>query len=340
MRMHRGESPEGAGTVRFRPRRRDRSRPLLSVVAPVYNEVECLAALHHRLSEALREIDGEYELLFVDDGSIDGSLELLRRLADADPHVGYLSFSRNFGHEAATTAGLNRARGQTVVLIDADLQDPPELIPEMLSLWMQGNDVVYAQRSGRSGESRFTRWTSHLFYRIFQRLAATRMPLDTGDFRLMDRSVVDAFKLLGERKRFVRGLVSWTGFRQTAVQYHREARLAGATKYDFWKRLGLAFDAISGMSVQPLRWISILGLTLTLGGALGAATSLVRFGGAGLLASGVFTLAGVQLLALGLVGEYVGRIYVEVQGRPLYIVGETVEPRQSELSERLERAAG
>jgi len=313
-------------------RRRDASRPLVSVVAPVFNEEACLPALVSRLHQVLSAMTDEYEIILVDDGSSDRSAEIMRQCAERDERVGFHRFSRNFGHEAATTCGLLAARGQTVVLIDADLQDPPELIPALFAQWRAGFDVVYAQRGAREGESTFTRFTSHLFYRLFKRVAEVNVPLDTGDFRLMDRAVVDAFARLPERCRFVRGMLSWVGFRQTAVRYDRDARLAGETKYGFTKRLALAFDALCGLSDAPLQWISLLGLAALLlsgGMVLGVFIDAMLAGGfsaLGLLAAGLAMLAGVQLLSLGVVAEYVGRIYREAQGRPLYVVAEEHGP--------------
>lgn len=311
-----------------RERLRDAARPLVSVVVPVFNEEACLPTLVRRLTTVLGALTQDYEILLVDDGSRDRSVEIMRHWATHEPRVGYHRFSRNFGHEAATTCGLLAARGQTVVLIDADLQDPPELIPALLAQWRAGYDVVYAQRSARDGESALTRWTSHLFYRFLHRVSRVHVPVDTGDFRLLDRSVVDAFARLPERCRFVRGMLSWVGFRQTAVRYDRDARLAGETKYDFAKRLALAFDALCALSDAPLRWISLLGAAALLlsGGILaGVLAEAVLSGGVstgGLIAAALAMVSGVHLLSLGLVAEYVGRTYRESQGRPLYIVAE------------------
>jgi dolichol-phosphate mannosyltransferase len=312
---------------------------------PVFNEEECLPTLHRRLTTVLAQIRGDYEILFVNDGSRDRSLAIIKSLAAQDARVGYSSFSRNFGHEAATTCGLSHARGQAVVLIDADLQDPPEIILEMLDKWRDGYEIVYAQRRSRAGESFLTRATSHLFYRVFRYLAKVEIPVDTGDFRLMDQKVVEAFRNLPERSRFVRGMISWTGFRQTSVLFNRDSRLAGETKYNFLKRLRLAFDAICGMSTAPLRSIGYVGggiafLSVFLG-LIGIARDLVgaAAGGTWLLASAGFFLAGIQLLSVGLLGEYIGRIYLEVQGRPIYILAESEPPASSALS-TIHRAAG
>lgn len=336
---------ERPATLNFRQRQRDASRPLISIVVPVYNEEGCLSALHARLTPMLRSLTDDYEIILVNDGSQDRSLEILRQLQDDDPHVGYVSFARNFGHEAATTCGLLQARGQTVVIIDADLQDPPEVIPEMLAQWEAGYDLVYAQRRARYGESAFTRLTSHLFYRVLQRVSKVDVPVDTGDFRLMDRAVVDAFAQLPERNRFVRGMIAWTGFSKTNVRYERDARHAGETKYYFAKRLSLAFDAICGMSTVPLRWITYAGALISLAAAGGVALGMLAWLVSGVaawgwlaLASCVVSLTGGQLLTLGLVGEYVGRIYTEVQARPLYVVVEDAPAAGANAAAR--RAAG
>jgi glycosyltransferase involved in cell wall biosynthesis len=310
-------------------RPRDPARPLISVVVPVYNEEACLEALYDRLRTVLESTGPSYEIVFVDDGSRDRSLEIIRRLAEADPHISYVAFSRNFGHEAATTCGLEHAQGQTVVLIDADLQDPPELIPQMVALWEAGYDHIHAQRSARLGESWLTKLTAHLFYRVFRRLAGFEIPVDTGDYRLMDRRVVDAFCQLPERNRFVRGLVSWTGFRQTTIRYTRQPRHAGRTKYNFFKRLHLALDAITSMSMAPLRGLGYLGgVIVLLSLVFTLAAALLRLGGvvwvpaSWFLMAAIFSVGGVELLGLGLLGEYVGRIYREVQAKPLYIPAE------------------
>ena len=315
-------------SVTFPRRTRDASRPLVTVIVPVYNEEACLEALYARLSDVLSATDDSYEILLVDDGSRDRSLEIIRHLAARDPHLSYVTFTRNFGHEAATTCGMNHARGQTVVIIDADLQDPPELIHDMLRQWREGYDMIHAQRRSREGETWVTKATSFLFYRVFKRLAGFEIPVDTGDYRLMDHSVVEAFCQLPERNRFVRGLVSWTGFRQSVVKYDRDPRLAGQTKYNLIKRLNLAIDAISSMSTAPLRWISHLGAATTavcFAAVLVALVARFAFGaevGATVFSTlALFFLGGVQMLCVGALGEYVGRIYTEVQAKPLYLIG-------------------
>lgn len=332
--------------LEFRSRKRDRSLPLVSVVAPVFNEESCLEELHARLTHVLQQINDRYEILFIDDGSTDRSLEIIGRLYAKDPNVGYCSFSRNFGHESATSCGLAKATGQTVVLIDADLQDPPEQILPMLQAWRDGYDMVYAQRRSRDGETAFTKISSHAFYRLFSHLARVNMPVDTGDFRLMDRAVVDAFLQLPERNRFVRGMISWTGFRQIALKYDRVKRHAGVTKYNFFRRLNLAFDAICGMTNAPLRWIGVFGVALSTsaaaaGALLGGLHLLTpwQVSSTAFLAAGVFCLSGVQLTALGVLGEYIGRIFVEVQARPHYLIAREGSPRHRQ-EKSIDRAAG
>ena len=309
------------------------NEPLLSVVVPVHNEEACLERTQAELATVLgRLAEGDllaYEILYVDDGSSDRSLELLRRFAAEERGVRYCSLSRNFGHEAATSCGLRHCRGEAAVIIDADLQDPPELIGEMVRLWREGYQVVAGRRLRRDGESAWTRFTSHLFYRVLGRFSEVQVPLDVGDFRLVDRVVIDHFNQFAERNRFVRALFPWIGFRQTVLPYRRRPPPAGASNYDTFKRLWLALDALAGFSVAPLRLATVIGLGITLMSILAGAAVLVDklfFGlalpGYALLASGMFFLGGVQLTFLGLIGEYVGKIYREVQGRPLYIVRE------------------
>lgn len=306
-----------------------RHLPSITVVVPVFNEEGCLEALHARLARTLRKLTPNYEILFINDGSRDKSLEVIRSLQAQDPHVGYFSFTRNFGHEPALTCGLMNANGDVVVLIDADLQDPPEVIEELVAKWRTGVDIVYAQRNARRGEQMITRFTSHLFYRIYNRLSKVEMPVDTGDFRLMDQAVVRAFRELPEKNRYVRGMISWTGYRQEGVLYDRDARHWGKTKYRFFNRLSLAFDAICAISTLPLRWITIAGAIMTLisfsvvGWILAQKLWMgLPLRGYALLATGLYFFGGVQLFFLGIIGEYVGRTYRETQNRPLYLIGE------------------
>ena len=302
---------------------------LISVVIPVYNEQECLPALFERLDRLQSSGSDRYEFVFVDDGSTDESRRIIVELAARNESIKYIIFSRNFGHEIATTAGIDHAGGEAVVIIDADLQDPPELIPELVAKWRQGYQVVYAQRRSRKGEGVLKRFTSWLFYRVICRLSDVDIPADTGDFRLMDRRAVEHFRRCREQSRFVRGLVAWTGFRQTAVQYDRDQRQGGEGKYGLFKLIVLAFDAVVGFSNVPLRIGILLGLmaclfalTIAVVVFLQKLINGIPIPGYALMVTGMFFLGGVQLLMLGLLGEYIGRIYRESQRRPLYIISE------------------
>jgi dolichol-phosphate mannosyltransferase len=309
---------------------------MLSVVAPLYNEEGNVTELVRRLRAAADGciVDG-YELVFVDDGSSDRTLELLRQHAAVDPRIVIVQLSRNFGHQLAATAGLDIARGDAIVLIDADLQDPPELIPAMVERWRAGFDVVYAVRRSRKGESAFKTFTARTFYRITRRLTKVAIPVDTGDFRLMSRRVVDALKTIRERHRFIRGLVSWVGFPQTAIEYDRDARFSGDSKYPVSKMLRFAIDGITSFSDIPLRFASYFGFIVS-GVAFVVAISeiLIRiFTGYNLpgytsLIFAILFLGGVQLIGIGILGEYIGRIYEEIKGRPLYVIAgvERAEP--------------
>lgn len=307
-----------------------RADPLLSVVVPAFNEEASLPALVERLAAVL---DGEgirWELVVVDDGSTDSTLALLKQLAARDARVRYASFSRNFGHEAATSCGFALARGDAAVLMDADLQDPPELIPRMLERWREGCDVVAARRRARHGESAFKRASARAFYRLMSWMSEVDIPLDVGDFRLVDRQVIDAFNRFTERNRFVRGLFSWVGFRRGFIDYDRPARHGGETKYGARKLLLLSLDALFSYSLMPLRLISLFGLAVT-----GLSTLLIlviaaqkllgilQIEGYALLAIGMFFLGGSILSFLGVMGEYLGKTFQEVQGRPLYLVRES-----------------
>ena len=303
---------------------------LLSVVVPAFNEQESLPVLHARLVEVLERIGTGFELVLVDDGSSDGTLRVMRELAVRDARVRYCALSRNFGHEVATTAGLERARGDAVVLMDADLQDPPELIGPMLERWRAGVDVVYAQRRQREGESAFKRATAWLFYRVLGRLSEVQIPRDTGDFRLMDRRVVEAVVRCKENPRFVRGLVAWAGFRQEAIACDRGARHAGETKYGLMRMVRLSLEAIFSFSLVPLKLTMWLGL-LTVGASVLASSVVVAqrlltdramFEGYAFLTCGMFFLGGVQLTMLGIMSQYLGHIFTHTQGRPLYLVAE------------------
>lgn len=303
---------------------------LISVVVPCFNEQEVVRETHRRLSATLGALGGlRYELIFVDDGSRDATRTLLRELQAADAHVRLVLLSRNFGHQLAVTAGIDHARGSAVVLIDADLQDPPEVIEAMLARWREGYQVVYGARSERQGETAFKRATARVFYRVLNRLSDVDIPLDTGDFRLMDRQVVEALRSMPERDRFLRGMVSWAGFRSIAVPYRRAPRLAGESKYPLWKMVRFAVDGILSFSHSPLRlatWIGVAASGLALLGMVYAILMRlftdVWVPGWTLLFVAVSFFGGVQLLSLGIIGEYVGRIYSESKRRPLYLVAE------------------
>lgn len=305
-------------------------RPYYSFVVPIYNEEATIPELYRRLSSIMDRMDGPVELVLINDGSRDRSGELLRELHQQDARVGYLSLARNFGHQIAVTAGLNFARGQVVVILDADLQDPPELIPDMVEKWRQGYQVVYAQRTQRQREGWFKRFTAYAFYRILKQLADVEIPTDTGDFCLLDRQVVDVLNAMPERNRYIRGLRSWVGFRQTAILFERNPRFAGDVKYTFRKSLGLAVNGLVSFSKVPLRISTYIGL-------FSAAIALVmailvlywRFFAPGSPLTGyaaiivaIFFLGAVQLVSIGILGEYIGRIYEEVKGRPLYTLAE------------------
>jgi polyisoprenyl-phosphate glycosyltransferase len=320
---------------------------LISVIVPCYNEEEVIGETHSRLASLLGQLDGfDYELIYVDDGSRDRTPELLQQIHASDSRARVLRFSRNFGHQVALTAGLEHASGAAVVVIDADLQDPPEVIPEMVARWRDGYEVVYGVRTDRPGESSFKRWTAKIFYRLINRLSETKMPLDAGDFRLMDRKVVDALLAMPERDRFVRGMVSWVGFRQIAVLYARAPRRAGTGKYPFLKMLKFALDGVLSFSLTPLRlaiWTGFLAILMAVAGIIYAVllrlytTDWVR-GWASLFVAILF-MGGVQLISLGIIGEYIGRIYGEVKQRPLYLLREKVGFENEQKNEDEELAA-
>jgi dolichol-phosphate mannosyltransferase len=306
---------------------------LLSIVIPCHNEAAVLPETHRRLAEVADQLKSkaECEFIFVDDGSRDETARILHELAAADPRVRGLRLSRNFGQQIATTAGLECAAGDAVVVMDADLQDPPELIEAMLARWQEGYQVAYAKRTERTGETAFKLWTAKIFYRLVQRISRVSIPSDTGDFRLMDRRVVDAFLRMPEQDRFLRGMVSWVGYRQVAVPYKREVRFAGETNYPFFKMVRFAIDGIVSFSFAPLRlavWSGFFAIGIALLGIVWALVLRFFFdpsqwvrGWASLFVAILF-MGGVQLISLGIIGEYVGRIYGEVKRRPLYLVWE------------------
>lgn len=304
--------------------------PFLSIVVPCYNEEACLSELHGRLSAAARSVAGEdYEIVLVNDGSRDRSWEMMRALSAQDPRLVAINLSRNHGHQLALTAGLDLCSGERILIIDADLQDPPELLPAMLvEMDEQGADVVYAVRRARAGETAFKRGTAKLFYRLLSRLAEIEIPRDTGDFRLMSRRALDALLSLPEQARFIRGMVAWVGFRQVPIAYDRAERHAGQSKYPFSKMLRFALDAVTGFSTAPLRMASHIGLWLVAASvlllgyiAIGFLTGTAIQGWTSLMLV-VVVLGAVQMFVLGMIGEYLGRLYMEVKRRPLYIVAE------------------
>jgi glycosyltransferase involved in cell wall biosynthesis len=303
-----------------------------SIIAPIYNEIDNIAELYRRVKEVMDSSKESWEFILVDDGSTDGSTEKIRELAQKDKTVRPVIFARNFGHQIAITAGWDYARGDAVVIIDADLQDPPEVILELAKKWKEGYEVVYAVRGEREGESWFKKFTAAMFYRIIYSITDVKIPVDTGDFRLMDRKVVDVLKQMKERHRFPRGMSAWVGFQQIGVKYRRAARVAGVTKYPFRKMLKLALNAITGFSYFPLQvatyfgffaaGVAILAIPIVAymrmmgsGAFYGQATTLIA----------VLFLGGVQLISLGILGEYIGRLYDEAKGRPLYIVRDAPE---------------
>ena len=308
--------------------------PVYSLIVPVYNEEATLPELYRRVQAVMEQMDGEVELILINDGSRDRSLHLVRELHENDHRVCYLSFARNFGHQIAVTAGLNFARGKAVIVMDADLQDPPELIFEMVDEWRKGYQVVYAQRISRTryqdGYGWFKRGTAYLFYRILKRLANIDIPTDTGDFCLMDRQVLDILNAMPEQHRYIRGLRAWIGFRQTSVMYARERRFAGEVKYTFQKSLSLAIDGLVSFSKVPLRIATYVGLFAALI-ALVMVLLIIYWRlfyphspltGYAVIGSLLFFLGSVQLFSIGILGEYIGRIYEQVKGRPLYILDE------------------
>ncbi len=304
--------------------------PVYSIIAPIFNESGNIRELYRRLSEVMDSTGEDWEMIMVDDGSTDDSAELIRHYAEKDPRVRPVIFARNFGHQIAVTAGLDYSRGKAVVIIDSDLQDPPEVILDLIEKWKEGYQVVYAVRSEREGESWFKLFTASLFYRLISIITDVNIPLDAGDFRLLDRQVVDVLNQMREKHRFLRGMSSWVGFHQTGVPYRRAARQVGETKYPFRKMFRLAINAVTSFSYFPLQLATYIGfiaaglsilaipvvIAIRLWGTetplLGQATTLIA----------VLFLGGVQLISLGILGEYIGRLYDEAKGRPLYIVVE------------------
>jgi dolichol-phosphate mannosyltransferase len=302
-----------------------------SIIVPLYNEEEVIGECHRQLSEVMAGCDGSYELIYVNDGSRDKTMALAREIAARDNHVKIISFSRNFGHQTAITAGMDHASGNAVVVIDADLQDPPRVILEMIAKWKEGYEVVYGKRLKRRGESAFKKVSAKLFYRTLNSMTDVDIPVDTGDFRLLDRKVIDALKKLPERNRYVRGLVSWVGFRQAAVEYVREERFAGETKYPLRKMIKFATDALTSLSQKPLKISTFLGALLSVASIIFLIVIIVLaivnnspVAGWTVISAISLFFNGVVLVMLGIIGQYIGRIYDEAKARPLYIIGEAV----------------
>jgi len=308
---------------------------LLSIVIPLFNEQETINELHRRMTTVLSGIQMRYELVFVNDGSRDKSLQLLQALHQADPNVAVVNLSRNFGKEIALSAGLDLAKGEAVVVIDADLQDPPELIPLLLDEWRNGYDVVFARRTERSGETWLKKSTAHAFYRLLHGVSAVEVPSDTGDFRLLSRRAVLALRSLREQHRFMKGLFAWIGYRQKAVYYHRDQRFAGKTKWNYWKLWNLALEGITSFTTIPLRISTYVGLLTALVAFVYGIFILIRtllygnpVAGYPSLLVVILFLGGTQLMAIGVIGEYLGRIFNETKQRPLYFL-DSYEPAKS-----------
>jgi glycosyltransferase involved in cell wall biosynthesis len=307
------------------------THPKFSIVAPAYNEEETITEFYDRVRETMDSLGEPWELVLVNDGSTDRTSQIVRQLHDRDPRVCIVDFARNFGHQIAVTAGLDHARGEAVVTIDSDLQDPPRVIPELIARWREGYHVVYGVRAEREGETWFKLFTARFFYRLIGALTNVEIPMEAGDFRLLDRQVVDDLRRMREHRRFIRAMTSWAGYRQIGVPYQRHARFAGETKYPFHKMFRLALDAITGFSELPLKLASACGFALL---GLGLVAGLALLGlrlagraplaGQGLVLAVTLLLSGTQLLFLGIIGEYLARIYDEVRNRPLYTIRELV----------------
>ena len=305
----------------------------LVVLVPVFNEAQVLDSFHQRLAAVLDRLALPARVLYVDDGSADDSWALIGRLREADARVDGLRLSRNFGKELALTAGLDAVDADAVLVIDADLQDPPELIPEFVARWQQGFDVVYGRRLERAGESWLKRVTAAAFYRVMRRLSHTAIPADTGDFRLLSRRALEALRGLRERQRFMKGLFAWVGFRQCALDYRREPRVAGRSKFNYWRLWNLALEGITSFSTAPLRVATYLGLFTAVGAFAGGIWVVLKtllwgdpVAGYPSLMVVILMLGGVQLVALGILGEYLGRLYMESKARPLYLISESLPP--------------
>ena len=315
-------------------RERAPSTPVLSVVVPVYNEAEVLSEFHHRLSLVLDKIGDASEIIYINDGSVDQSLHVIQELRAADERVALVNLSRNFGKEVAITAGLDYVRGDAVVVIDADLQDPPEVIPLLIDKWQEGYDMVYGKRRERRGETWLKRATANGFYRLVHNIGDTPIPENTGDFRILNRRCVDALRRCREQRRFMKGLFAWVGFKHASITYDRDPRFAGKTKWNYWRLWNFALEGITSSTIVPLKIAAYLGLATAISALIYALVIVSRTlllgrevpGYASLMVTILF-LAGVQLISIGIIGEYVGRIFVEAKGRPLYFLDTYLPPR-------------
>ncbi len=341
-----GNSPEGRPIEMLHDMQAS-SRPVFSVVVPCYNEELGIDEFHRRISAVMTGLGRSWEVVYVNDGSVDGTLIRLEALRAGDPVVGLVNLSRNFGKEIALTAGLDHALGEAIIVIDADLQDPPEVIPELVSVWETGYDMVYAQRRQREGETWLKKFTANQFYRLMQRLGGVRLPQNTGDFRLLSRRALDALLLLREHHRFMKGLFAWVGFPSKAVLYDRAPRHAGSSSWNYWRLWNLAVEGITGFTLMPLKIATYLGLgvavfSLIFGGQLVVRTLLFGNGVPGYpsLMAVVLFLGGIQLMTLGVIGEYLGRVFNETKKRPLYLleraipseVGARAQPQPSRVA--------
>ena len=314
-----------------------KNQPVYSVVIPAYNEQEVITETYNRITKVMSGMDEAYELIFINDGSKDKTAQIIAEFCKNDAHVRLIDFTRNFGHMSAISAGMEHARGQAVFIIDADLQDPPEVFPEMALKWKKGYHVVYGKRIKRKGESLFKRLSARIFYRFLRRMTSVDLPPDTGEFRLIDRKVCEAVNNLPEKSRYIRGLVSWVGFKQIPVEYIREERFAGVTKYPLKKMAAFAMDAVTSFSHKPLKLATMLGFSISLLSFLYILyviyqryfTDRTITGWASTIAAILFT-QGIVLMILGLMGEYIGRIYTEIQNRPNYIIREIIEQPDEE----------
>jgi glycosyltransferase involved in cell wall biosynthesis len=319
----------------------------LSVVVPAYNEEDVIGEFHTRLIKVIDSISGISEVLYVNDGSRDATIDILRAIRSSDQRVSIIDLTRNFGKEIAMTAGLDYCTGDAVVVIDADLQDPPELIPELIKVWRSGYDVVYAQRTQRDGESLLKRSTAHWFYRLIQRTNRVRIPQDTGDFRLLSRRAVESLKELREHHRFMKGLFAWIGYAQAAVPYRRDPRFAGASKFNYWRLWNFALEGFTSFTIMPLKLATYLGLVISLLALISAGWVVLRtlvYGdpvrGYPSLMVVILFLSGVQLLFIGVIGEYLGRVFNETKRRPLYLVRSLETGNSSSLRPPESRSGG